>query len=93
MTGMAEDSAMSPEGYTNEIRLTGAVSVLLYKVGPPRIRHHCKVVDGQALIVAPKLSGRHTVVAWEPLSIVPSILCPDCGLHGYVTNGTWVPVR
>jgi hypothetical protein len=20
----------------------------------------------------------------------PSILCPDCGTHGFVTNGQWV---
>lgn len=28
----------------------------------------------------------------EPLTITPSILCRTCGLHGYITNGEWVPV-
>ena len=32
-----------------------------------------------------------TVVSWEPLTIVPSVLC-GCGDHGYVTQGAWVPV-
>lgn len=27
----------------------------------------------------------------EPLTIQPSVLCRTCGLHGFITNGQWVP--
>jgi len=30
------------------------------------------------------------VQSWEPLTIVPSVLC-SCGDHGFVSNGQWVP--
>ena len=33
---------------------------------------------------------RWTVVSWEPLTLTPSVLC-QCGDHGYITNGEWVP--
>jgi hypothetical protein len=29
------------------------------------------------------------VTQLDPVTITPSILCPDCGLHGFVTDGTW----
>lgn len=27
---------------------------------------------------------------WEPLTLHPSLLCDQCGLHGYIRNGQWV---
>lgn len=41
-----------------------------------------------------KRTGRPlwSVVQEEPLTITPSIHAPDCGLHGYITEGKWVPV-
>lgn len=30
------------------------------------------------------------VVQEQPLTLTPSILC-HCGLHGFVTNGSWIP--
>jgi hypothetical protein len=30
------------------------------------------------------------VVQWEPLTLEPSILC-ECGFHGYIREGRWVP--
>lgn len=33
-----------------------------------------------------------TVLQREPLTMVPSILCSDCGCHGFITNGEWVSV-
>ena len=33
---------------------------------------------------------RWTVVSWEPLTLSPSISAP-CGLHGFITDGAWVP--
>lgn len=28
-------------------------------------------------------------VSEDPLTIDPSILCPDCGTHGFVRAGRW----
>ncbi len=32
-----------------------------------------------------------TVVTKEPLTISPSILCGECGVHGFIRDGKWVP--
>lgn len=43
-------------------------------------------------VVAPRLT-KHTITGPEiALTIRASILCPDCGLHGYVTGGVWSSV-
>lgn len=34
---------------------------------------------------------RWTVEQLEPLTLSPSILDTECGLHGYVREGLWVP--
>lgn len=26
----------------------------------------------------------------DPLTVTPSVLCSDCGCHGFITNGVWV---
>lgn len=31
------------------------------------------------------------VLSWEPLSLMPSVLCRRCGDHGFVAAGQWVP--
>jgi|GEM_PF-1483502 len=33
----------------------------------------------------------HTVVSWEPLTLLESCLCTACGHHGHVREGRWVP--
>lgn len=35
---------------------------------------------------------RWDVVSWDPLTLEPSILCGECGHHGYIRDGAWVPV-
>lgn len=32
------------------------------------------------------------LVQADPLTISPSILCGECGIHGFWTNGAWVSV-
>ena len=32
-----------------------------------------------------------TVETWEPLTLTPSLLC-QCGDHGWIREGCWVPV-
>lgn len=33
---------------------------------------------------------RWTLVSLEPLHFEPSILCRECGSHGYIRDGAWV---
>jgi hypothetical protein len=33
----------------------------------------------------------HTVVQVEPLTLSPSLLCNDCGWHGFLVDGVWRP--
>lgn len=68
------------------------VTALFYGDGAIRVRHDCRVIDGQQLVVAPalQLDGGHRVVQEKPLTVEPSVLCPDCGLHGFIRSGRWV---
>ena len=34
--------------------------------------------------------ARWQVQSWDPLTISPSVLC-DCGDHGFIREGRWVP--
>lgn len=63
--------------------------VLFYPDGTVRFEHDCKIVDRVRIICAPSLVN-HTIVQREPLTIEASILCPDCGTHGWVRKGRWV---
>lgn len=39
--------------------------------------------------VSPMLSNHTRSGPLAEITIAPSILCPDCGLHGFVTGGVW----
>lgn len=56
--------------------------------------HRCdRSVGGRGVIVcdpALMIGEGHRVVTEDPLTIVASILCPDCGTHGWVTSGAWI---
>jgi len=70
------------------------IQMLFMQDGMVRAAHDCKLVgDDRRLRCAPALmlGQGHTIVTREPLTIVASILCSDCGLHGFVTDGRWVP--
>lgn len=34
----------------------------------------------------------HEIVSTNPLTISPSLICPECGAHGHVERGAWKPV-
>jgi hypothetical protein len=34
---------------------------------------------------------RWQVVSYDPLTVTPSIRNPNTGLHGFITNGKWIP--
>lgn len=37
-------------------------------------------------------TGIHTVISNKPYTLSPSLLCSECGLHGFIQNGKWVKV-
>jgi hypothetical protein len=81
-------------GWTKSIFVphTGGDSyrVLFYKDGNVRFEHRCvNEEQGGSVIAAPSLS-KHTIESKKPLTISPSILCPRCNLHGFITAGRWV---
>lgn len=72
---------------------------------PPRMLHynddggfwafqHVCVRPDATIRVAPRLTSEHNVVLTPGpevvVTVTPSILCPDCGLHGFVERSTWV---
>lgn len=65
--------------------------LLFYPDGVVRFEHKCKVVDGVQIICAPALQlreGGHRI--WlASVTVEPSISCPDCGTHGFITNARW----
>lgn len=68
-----------------------------YANGEVGFSHRCNL-GGRAgpdftALIAPLLQldgGGHSITldAGVP-TVTPSILCPDCGLHGFVTEGVW----
>lgn len=86
-------------GANDSVDLGDGMAVLFYPDGTVRFRHVCDrklrpesaAGRGFTVVCAPQLQigHGHTVVTREPLTIVASILCPECGTHGFVTNGVW----
>lgn len=46
--------------------------------------------DGEVARQIEPGKGRWTVESWEPLTLSPSLLCRECGDHGFVRRGKWV---
>ena len=64
--------------------------LLHYVAGPfttTRFEHRCFRQDG-SVICAPAMPGH--AIDWTTLTVTPSIVCPDCGLHGFIRNGGWI---
>jgi hypothetical protein len=64
------------------------------------IWHNCTAVLGPKSVAPgvkfgwmPTGIGLHTLVSIHPLTITASLVWPECcGLHGYITEGRWIPV-
>lgn len=83
--------------------ITGPLYRLLtYPDGAVRFEHRCDRGERGTIICAPALQiGNGHTITWAPNNIpgyanlfdvptvTPSILCPDCGTHGFITNGSW----
>lgn len=74
--------------------------LLTYPDGTVRFEHRCDRGKRGVIICAPALSPGHTLTygpckrpecqgAHDVPTVTPSILCPDCGTHGFITDGRW----
>lgn len=67
--------------------------ILEWQPGVMGFEHRCDRGERGVIICAPLLQlnkGGHVIVQADPLTISPSILCGDCGTHGFVRDGRWV---
>ena len=57
--------------------------------GTIRFQHRCDRGDRGIIICAPALHSAHS---WDERTktVTPSLLCPDCGTHGFVRRCQWV---
>jgi hypothetical protein len=92
MTKPEPEPFLVPGGYTDSyfIPSTGGPSyrLLRYADGAVRFEHRCNRGDRGTIICAPSLRNHEVDLA--SFTVSPSILCPDCGLHGFVRDGRWV---
>jgi hypothetical protein len=80
-------------GWVKETPVGNKITALEYPDGRIGISHECILPrSGYHVLYAPKLQigGGHSVTSSEPLTVTPSILCGECGLHGFITNGAWM---
>lgn len=81
--------------YASALDCGGGVRAIFYADSTIGIEHRCRDIgEGDWLVCAPRLQleGGHEIVSRDPLTVSPSILCPDCGLHGYIRSGEWQSV-
>lgn len=76
------------------VRSDDPIVLLAYADGTVRVEHRCdRTASGRGIYtVAPALRiGDGHELRQDALgpTLTPSILCLDCGLHGFVTNGEW----
>jgi hypothetical protein len=62
-----------------------------------RFSHVCTLKNSGMLMriapdiqLPPQYESGHSLISLDPLHIEPSILCIECGLHGWVRDGKWV---
>lgn len=69
------------------------MALFFYTDGTVRFRHRCDRGARGVIYCGPRLQigSGHSVTenASGAPTITPSILCDDCGTHGYVTDGIW----
>jgi hypothetical protein len=80
-------------GWNNILLIGGGKAIIFYPDGRVAFQHTCDRAERGVIRCAPflRIGDGHTVVSRYPLTIIPSLLCPDCGTHGFVTDGNWRP--
>lgn len=82
-------------GWTTQDLIDLERSLLTYPDRTIRFQHRCDRGPRGIIICAPALQigNGHTLTRGidDQPTVVASIACPDCGTHGYVTDGRWEP--
>ena len=81
------------KGAIRIVPLGGDMAVHFYADGTATFAHRCDRGDRGVILCSPLLqlhNGGHRIVTADPLTVSPSILCGDCGTHGFVTDGVWM---
>jgi hypothetical protein len=88
-------------GWTDSVYVTHLLGpsyrLLFYPDGSVRFEHRCDRGDRGTIICAPALTPEHSVdrgvnrAQRNTVTVSPSIVCPDCGTHGFVRESRWVP--
>lgn len=90
-TGPIPDA--TPADVEVKVRLGGEMQ-LCWSEGQFRLRHLCdRSASGRNVIICAPVLSQH-FVQWVPeagYTVQPSILCPDCGLHGWIRANEWQP--
>lgn len=78
------------------VKLGEGRALLHYPDGEWRFRHVCdRSSTGRGVIICAPLLDLHQVVGSSqpdaPVTVTPSILCSDCGIHGFVNRSVWEP--
>jgi hypothetical protein len=79
-------------GWHERSPLGADLFLLRYGSDTLRLEHICDRGDRGVIKCSPLICtdpGWHSIIGVDPLTISPSILCPDCGLHGFIRDGTW----
>jgi hypothetical protein len=88
-----EDLGLGPGGYERIVDHGSNIQTLWYADGRIKFRHICRLIDGTRRVLAPETFGpehkAHAMVSRDPLTLSPSLLCRQCGLHGWIRNGRW----
>lgn len=79
-------------GYTGRQHVGDDKYLLFYPDGRHAFEHRCDRSQRGAgvIICAPLVVPPDHQVAPGP-TVTPSIHCLDCGTHGFITNGQWIP--
>lgn len=62
--------------------------LLFWSDGGIGFEHTCDRGERGIIVCAPLLSS-HEVTGRDKPTINPSVLCPDCGTHGFIREGRW----
>ena len=88
------------DGWTQCDDIVGGYRLLTYADGTVRFEHRCDRGSRGVIICAPALcigpyagtsAGTHVLTrnAVGQPTVRASVLCPDCGTHGFITDGVW----
>ena len=88
-TRWAPDRRLNPQ-YADLPDVEKYGAIVSHKKADGTMCDGCITFDGQAARHFHPQGPCWTVESWDPLTLSPSLLC-NCGDHGFIRGGVWVP--